>query len=162
MEFAEVVGKVEHSRQFVDWKQKNPGFYLAHGFLIMDNPSYDEWQIGYYSPEKHLVTTFVFTAENVAVIPDQKVLKEESIHELKLDAVKLGVNEAIAAAERCRKENYAKELPLKSFFIIQHSELGTLFNITFFTQSFNAVNVKVSASDGKILRHSCERLVEFS
>ena len=44
---------------------------------------------------------------------------------------------------------------------MQKTDLGAIYNITFFTQSFKTINVKVSAITGKVIDHSSQDLMGF-
>jgi hypothetical protein len=163
MELKEVLGVIEKSKEFSEWKKSHEKAYLAHAFVMMDEANKDAWQIGYFDADKSLMSTFVVTGEKIGIIPDQEVFKSEhKIEQLEPEKVKLTVKEALDTAEKYRKENYPKEIPAKSFFIIQVVEAhGQVFNITYFTAAFKTINIKISTENGKVLHHSCESLAAF-
>ncbi|MEM4242629.1 MAG: hypothetical protein QXM31_01890 [Candidatus Woesearchaeota archaeon] len=163
MELKEVLASMEKSSEFKTWRKSHEKAFLAHAFVMMDEANKDTWQIGYFDAEKSLMSTFVVSTGKIDIIPDQEVFKSEhKIAELEPEKVKLTVKEALDIAEKYRKENYPKEITAKSFFIIQVVEAhGQVFNITYFTQSFKTINIKLSTENGKILHHSCEALVAF-
>ncbi|MEM4263733.1 MAG: hypothetical protein QW666_02445 [Candidatus Woesearchaeota archaeon] len=163
MEFENIIQKLESMKEFKEWKDKHKHYYLAHAFVMLDEPNKGIWQIGYYDNKTNKVATAILEGEKVSFVPDQEILQAtQQITELKPEDVKLTVEKALEVANACIKENYPKELLLKSFFIIQHLPEGTVFNITFLTQSFSTINIKISTIDGKILKHSMERLANFS
>ncbi len=163
MELKDVVAKLEESSEFKEWRKSHEKAYLAHAFVMLDEPNNGIWQIGYFDSEKSLMSTFVVSEKKIEIIPDQEVLKaHQEIPPLKVSDVKLSVADALAAAQKSKLEHYAQEMPAKTFFIIQDlEEHGAVFNITFFTHSFKTINIKLSSKDGKVLHHSCESLAAF-
>ena len=163
MEFENIIHKIESMKEFKEWKDKHKHYYLAHAFVMLDEPNKDIWQIGYYDKESNKVATVILEGEKIAFVPEQEILQAtQQITELKPADVKLTVDKALEIAKACIKEHYPRELLLKSFFIIQHLPEGTVFNITFLTQSFGTINIKILTIDGKIFKHSMERLANFS
>ncbi len=163
MEFKELISEIESSVQFKEWKKSHLDFYLAHAFVMKDHSNQEVWQIGYYNKKTNKMETIVKQREALEFVPEQEILKaSQEILPLNPDDVKIDPNKAIETALGCIKENYSKEPILKSFFIIQHLEGATIYNITYIAQTFKTINIKVSATDGKIIKHSCEKLADFS
>ncbi len=163
MEFESIIKKIESMKEFSEWKDKHKQYYLAHAFVMLDEPNKNIWQIGYYDKESNKIATIVLEGEKISIVPEQEILQAtQQITELKPADIKLTVDKALETAKACIKENYPKEMPAKSFFIIQHLDEGTVFNITFLTQSFKTINIKISTIDGKIFRHSLQTLANFS
>lgn len=160
MDVHSVIKELEARKEFTEWKEKHPDEFLAHAFVMMDEPNKGIWQIGYYDKSSNKMSTFVVNGKQIEIILDQDVLKSDAeLKPLQLDEVKLSIEEALEIAQKTRVEQYAHELPAKLFFIIQHSDGASVFNITFFTSSFKTINVKVSTIDGKVLSHSLQSLV---
>ena len=163
MEFESIIKKIESMNEFKEWKDKHKHYYLAHAFVMLDEPNKGIWQVGYYDNKTNKVATVILEGDKISFVPDQEILQaSQQITELKPEDVKLTVDNALEAAKACIKENYPKELLLKSFFIIQHLPEGTVFNVTFLTRSFGTINIKISTIDGKIFKHSMGRLANFS
>ncbi len=148
---------------FKEWHAKNPNYFLAHAFVMLDEPNKGIWQIGFYNLEKERMVTFIASETEVQRTEEQEVLKgEAAIQPLKTEEVKLSVEEALKISKQCYDENYKKEPSIKQFFIIQHAEGHNLFNITYFTQSLKTINIKIDAGSGKIIKHSAQSLAEFA
>lgn len=163
MELKEVILKLKSSSIFKDWEKSNADCFLAHAFVMLDNLNADIWQIGFFDSKKNLMNTFFVEGETIKVIPDQEVLKSEIVI-VPLDYEKVSVSVPVAmnlATSLLRKEYSAQNIS-KSFFIIQQSGSIPIYNITFFTQAFKTINVKIDAVDGKILHHSLAAVAEFS
>ena len=65
------------------------------------------------------------------------------------------------SANKTREENYPKQLLFRNFVIIQMFEGRAVYNITFFTRSFKTINVKLSAENGEIIKHSLSDLISM-
>ncbi len=163
MELKEVLKTIENSIDYKEWRTKHPEAFLAHAFVMLDEENKNIWQTGYFDDKKNTMSTFVFEGAKISVIPDQEVLKaEQKILALKPEDVIVSVADALAAAQKARIENYGKEQPIKSFFIIQNIEAhGPVFNITFFTAAFKTINIKISTTKGKVVHHSMQALAAF-
>lgn len=163
MELKDVLAKLEQSNAFKEWRASHPDAYLAHAFVMLDDANKDAWQVGYFDEQKNSMSTFVLQGSDVQVIPDQEVVKaDQRILPLLPEDVTIPVAEALAIAEKTKMQQYPRELPAKTFFIIQHlAEHGSVFNITYFTMSFKTINIKVSTKDGAVVHHSQQALAAF-
>jgi len=163
MELKEVLAIIEASKDFKEWKKEHSDGFLAHAFMLLDEPNKDVWQIGYFSPKEDKMSTFIADANTIIVTPDLEVMKADvHIQQLNPDEVKIDPHAAVTIANQRRIAQYKNERPLKIFFIIQKIDLGSVFNITFFTESFKTINFKISTLDGEILKESSQNLAEFS
>lgn len=162
MDIHEAIARLTRNTTFTAWHKKNSDYFLAHAFVMLDEPNKNTWQIGFYHPEKERMITFIMTGNDVQHTEEQEVLKTEgAIQPLKIEEVKTTILEALQTARNCLKEHYKTEQPIKEFFIIQNAEGHTMFNITFFTQSLKTINIKINTVDGKIIKHSMQNLAEF-
>jgi hypothetical protein len=132
--------------------------FLAHAFVMIDEAGNEDWQLGYYSPSSGMMTSFQI-GETINALPAAEVLKADvEIAELDPDAVTISPTLAQEAAERARKQQYSDQLPVRTFFIIQHLHVP-VYNITLITRQFNTINIRVHATTGEIVSHSCQNLV---
>jgi len=160
MTIFEVIEKLEKSDIFISWK--NEKSYLAHAFRMHDEANKDIWQIGYFNPDKDTITVFVVDNE-ITQNPDAEVFKEQEklVHKLDLKAVKVNEDDALSKAEDLVKEKYSAMTIMRSFMILQNlEEIGQVWNITFLTQQFKSINVKIDSSSGKIKSHKEVSLLE--
>ncbi len=161
MDLHKTLAQLTRSAIFKDWHAKNKEYFLAHAFVMLDEPNKGIWQIGFYNTDKERMVTFI-VGTDIQNTEEQEVLKETTgIQQLNPEEVKLTVEDALKDAKACLQENYRAEIPLKEFFIIQNAEGHTLFNITYFTQSLKTINIKIDTKTGKIIKHSMQSLAEF-
>jgi len=153
------IEKLENNEKFKEWKTTHPDSYLAHFFKMFGK---DEPQLGYYNKDG-TITTFII-ADEITILPEAKVLQEhkQKLEPLETDKIKLSLDDAMQKAEDIQKKEYPQDTPIKKFAIIQHLEIGQVFNITFLTQTFNTLNIKIDSETGEIKEKSLKKLMEFS
>ena len=159
--FKEALGILEKSKEFKDWKKKNPDTYLSNGFIVVENAD-DNWRIGYYHEKSNKITSFNI-GKKIIVEPEEEVFKKEKtkVEALDLEKIKLDLAEAVALANNLQKEEFSTEIPTKIIAIIQNLKIGQIWNITFITQSFNSLNFKIKSENGKIVEKKLTSLLEF-
>jgi hypothetical protein len=80
---------------------------------------------------------------------------------LDVGKVKIGAAEALERASAVQKKKYSAQTPMKGIIILQHLNIGTVWNVTFITQAFAALTVKVDAASGEILRDHLTSLFDL-
>lgn len=163
MSFKEAFGKLKESPEFNEWQKKNPDAFLAHFFNLLDAhyvPS--DWEAGFYDKNKDRITAFI-VGDKILVKPEDEVFKKEEhhVHELALEKIKTELSEVIKTFKKCQETKYAGQWPVKVFVILQELGEGPVWNITAATQAFSALNIKVSAVDGKIISDACESFFDL-
>lgn len=157
--------KLENHKKLIEFIKKNKDAYFVSAFFMSNDIGAKdaEWQIDYYSPEKHKITSFAFSKGSVDVKEDQEVFQKNhaELKELKLDKVKIDFDKAIGIIEELRKKKYPAERANKIIVLLQDIDGGCLWNITYLTTSFNIWNVKVDAVDGKIKSEKLESVIQF-
>lgn len=153
MDYIDAFRKLSASSSFKDWQKKNKKCYLAHFFSEFDNKMVpDHWQVGYYDKVKDTIATF-FVDSEVTLHPSAEVFKDGGVVlELDISAVKIDGIEALERAHAVQKKKYSAHTPMKGILILQHLNLGTVWNVTFITQAFAALTVKVDAVSGEVVR----------
>ncbi|MBW2980270.1 hypothetical protein KY360_02540 [Candidatus Woesearchaeota archaeon] len=157
--------QLESDSEFKEWKKENKECYFSYAFNMVKNSNeLDDWQLGFYNKKNDKVTTFIIKKDDVEMKPEEDIFKKEEteIKEIDLKEAKLNIDDVLKKASGLQKEKYPKELPVKVILILQNLPgLGNLWNITYLTQSFNTLNIKISSSNGKILKHNLAALVDF-
>ena len=163
MDIQEALARLTRTTIFKEWHEKNKEYYLAHAFIMLDEPNKNTWQIGFYNSSKERMVTFMLTGNDVQHTEDQEVLKKEgTIEKLNPSEIKIHVQQALDTAKECLQKEYKGQTPLKEFFIIQNAEKHHMYNITYFTQSLTTINIKIDAGTGKIIKHTSQKLADFA
>jgi len=118
-------------------------------------------QVGYYSKEKDMVTTFEIN-EEIKKNPEEKAFKEgKIIQKLNLDTVEIDFEDALNKARDFKQKEYPKELVNKDLVILQHIEAGVVYNVTLITMAFKTLNIKIDAKSGEVLSHELRSIMEM-
>ena len=158
MKLNEIMASLEKSEQFNEWRNANNDFYLCHVFFMTGH----SYQVGFFNPENDMMVTFDVDNDKVAKSPESEVFKEaDKVKELLLDNVDIDIDKAMEIAESVREKQYKGEIRNKHILILQNIKQGQLYNITFLTDSFKTLNIKIDAKTGKVLSHSISSLISL-
>jgi len=163
MGFKEAYSKLKESFEFREWRKENPKPFLAHFFNQLDSDFVKgNWEAGFYDSEKDKITTFVI-GDSVLVKPEDEVFKKEEHRVLELDIgeIKVDLGSAIKTFKQCQESKYSGQWPMKVFVILQKLDKGAVWNMTAATKTFSALNIKISAVDGKIISDQCESFFDL-
>ncbi len=153
MQFKDALKKLNKSSEFNDWKNKHKDSYLSYGFIMIASDVQQDWQLGYYNPGNDTLTSFSVN-ERVIKNPDAEIFKNKSkVQRLDTRKVKINLNKALRIAETLQKEKYSAHIPIKKIIILQNLDLGQVWNITYVTQSFKTLNIKINSETGEILKY---------
>ncbi len=163
MEVREVVGKLEQTQEYRDWKRKNKESFLADAFLVIDTKSDPSWQLGYYTKGDERVTVFKVGEKIETGGPEELLKKEEDkIHEVKIEDVHIEMDEALRKSVEFLRVKYPKDTALKTIMILQNVKEVLLWNITHISAAYNAINIRIDAANGSIISHTSIPLFEFA
>ncbi len=161
MEAINTIKKLEASKEFKEWRKEHKDNYLVHVFKLLDKANENEWQIGYYNKKNDRITTFV-TNGKISINPESEIFKDaELIMPLELEKVSLSYEQIAKAAEEFQEQKYQKEKPLKVIMILQHIKTGHVWNITYVTQTYKTLNMKIDSSTGEVQSHNLASIFEF-
>ena len=162
MEILDVLKRLEENKEFKEWKKKNKDSFLAHIFKMLDDANRDDWQIGYYNKDD-TITTFIITPDDIKIAETENIFKkpEAKIKELNKEKIKIDITEALQTAEKIQTKEYKQETPYKIITILQKLDIGQVYNITYVTQSFKVLNLKIDSSNGKVLKKSLKSIMDF-
>ncbi|MBI2646910.1 hypothetical protein HYW99_00365 [Candidatus Woesearchaeota archaeon] len=165
MELKPALKKLEENRDFKEWKSKNKSCYLSYAFKIPQDTLSEEWQLGFYNKKKDKITTFIVSVDAIKIRPEEEVFKKDKmqVNEIKLDKVKLTFDTIILRANEFQEKNFPHDKSIKTIAILQNiAELGDVWNITYLTESFKTLNMKIDASNGKVIKHNLYSVFDFS
>ena len=153
MDYNAALGKLEQSDVYLDWREHHAEAYLTHFFSEINTElKLGSWQIGYYEEENDRLSTFLVGGV-IELEPQADVFKKEkTIHPLETDSVKVTAENAVDAVLALQKKKYPQHLVVKGFLILQHLDDKPLWNVTLLTRTFGALNVKIDAATGKVVR----------
>jgi hypothetical protein len=124
----------------------------------------DEWQLGFYNKKNDKIVTFVVKDSNIERKPEEDVFKKEDmkVNEVLLSKIKITFDSALSKANEFQEKNFPKDKSVKTIAILQNlPELGNIWNITYVTETFNTLNMKIDAATGKVLENNLSSIFSF-
>ena len=162
MHHTEAVNKLEKSKEFDSWKKTHKDAYLVHFFKMLDKANEKLWQIGYYSPKTNLISVFIVNGA-ITKSEDSEVFKEQKklVQPLILKDAVIDDIKALETANKILNEKYKGSTVFKSFMILQNIDaVGQVWNVTFVTNEFKTVNVKINSKLGECISHKIVSLIQ--
>src|SRR3989338_692640 len=132
--------------------------------MAIENNESSLWQLGFYNRATDKITTFVIGKNEIAVQKEEEVFKKPDmeVKPVGIEKAKLKFDEIIKKAEKFKKEEYPKEAISKTIAILQNLQgFGTVWNITFVTDSFKTINLKINAENSEVISHNLESIMDF-
>lgn len=164
MELKPALKKLEESSDFKKWHNENKSTYFSYAFKIPREMGSNDWQLGFYNKKKDKITTFVITEDSISIRAEEEIFKKEEmkVNEIQVSKLKLTFEGALAKAYEFQQKNFPKDKSIKTIAILQNiTELGNIWNITYITEAFNTLNMKIDASNGKIVEHNLSSVFNF-
>ncbi len=162
LQFKEAVKILEKSKEFDKWKKDNPDTYISYGFFAIEDIDSD-WKIGYYHDKDDKITSFN-VGKKITIEPEDEILKKDKkakVEKLDMDKIKMDLSEAVTIANNLQQEEFATETPRKIIAILQKLNKEQVWNVTFLTQSFNTLNIKIKSENGKVIEKKLSPLFQF-
>jgi len=103
------------------------------------------------------------TSNKITQSPETEIMKHEEtkILELSMDEVDVDFEEALQIAENLQHEEYTGELPMKKVMLLQHLQEGIVWNLSYLTMKFTVLNIRIDATNRKIISHSKSAMMDF-
>jgi hypothetical protein len=161
-EFTKILKELNDSDVFKKFEKENKGYYLAHGFIQLDDKFVPKspWQIGYYSNKKDNLA--VFEVNPTKFIDFEKAFKEEGkIPELKDVKSLKKTKEIFDMLKQNLSTKYKDQFPSSFLLIIQVIDGVTVFNITTVTKSFNMINTRFNGESGEIILDKINSILDL-
>jgi uncharacterized membrane protein YkoI len=146
LEFKPALTLLQESQVFKDYQKKNTTSYLTNSLFI------DDWQLNYFSPQTHQVTTFTVNAS-----VKKKTLETENKKFPKLNNTKVNID----LKKALKISNHSTSKDQKTIVILQTENSEPIWNITIPLPSLKVIQVKISAESGKVLEESEKNIIEL-
>lgn len=163
MDIKSALEKLKSSDEYEAWKASHKDAYLTHVFAML---SKDEalWQVGYYDPEDSLIYSFEIDDNIKMNDPETPFGPEDKvIEEIKTDDINIRFVEVMDTVSELQQEKYPSHKPVKKIVILQVLEgFGLVYNVTYVTESFKTLNIKVDAKSGKVVEDNLVEIFKMS
>ena len=164
MELKQAFEKVSKNKEYKDSIKENKSIFFSYALITIESNKTTPWQLGFYNKSTDKITTFVIGKDEIAVQKEEEVFKKPGmeVKPIEIEKAKSKFSEIIKKADKFRNEKYSKETVSKTIAILQNlGEYGMVWNITFVTDSFKTLNMKINPENGEVLHHALESLMNF-
>ena len=164
MDVKAALNNLKNSKVFTKWRKYHKDTFFSYAFKIKEEMPNGDWQLGFYDKKSDTITTFVIEGGRVSIRPNEEIFKrdETDINKLDIEKVKLSFDAIVQNAVQFQQKNYPKDKSIKTIAILQNiQEFGDIWNLTFVTESFNTLNMKINASNGKIVEHRLSSILSL-
>jgi len=164
MELIQALEKLKKSKKFIDLNKITKDIYFSYALIMLENNNIGPWHLGFYNKSTDKMITFIVDNEEIKMEKEEEIFKKPDmeVKQIDIEKVKIPYIEILKKAGEFQKKNYPNELTNKRIAVLQNLEdYGTVWNITYITNAFNTLNMKINAINGKILHHKLESLMSF-
>lgn len=164
MDIKPALKKLEESKDFKKWQQKNKGTYFSYAFKIPQEMGSNDWQLGFYNQKKDKITTFVIIGDNIKIRAEEEIFRkdETKVNKVQIDKVRLTFDMVLEKANEFQHKNFPHDKSVKTIAILQNlPNFGNIWNITYVTEVFNTLNMKIDASSGRVVEHNLSSVFSF-
>ena len=161
MQIKQRIKQLEQSKEFKDWWKENTHLFLTHAFIMPNAEGHGDWQFGYYDEQTEKMTSFLTDEEETKISPPTEVFKKPGtkIKQLNIEKVNTDLKQALETTEELRQKEYEQEGKERTIAILQHLDIGVVWNITILTRTHKTLNIKIDAETGKIKEQSLGSLI---
>lgn len=153
---------VQQSPVFKAWHTDHPASYLSSFFKIIEQEDVEWWQVDFYYPKGDTITSFVVDDKVKLATKDAAIFKkpDSQVQALDLHSVVLDMKKALHIAEHLQQEKYHMEKPTRTIILLQNIH-RTMWNISFLTNAFKLMNIRIDAQTGDVLEDSIVPLFDW-
>jgi len=165
MFFHNALKKLDESKVYKDWRKDNSKAILSTGFIVIEKDSANPWMVGFYDEKSDKISSFLVDEKDCTFDRTDEVFKrpEDKVLALDKDKIKIDLEAVLDLVDKYLKEHYRHETVIKTILILQTlPEFGSVWNVTLVTQSFNAINMKISSEDGNLIDHKWSSLISYT
>ena len=145
--------ELQNTENYKKTKEQNPDLILVSAFFMGLDLTQVNWELTFYSKEKHKNFLFKETVEEHEVFQKDK----HELQELNLEKVKITLEEAWTKTEQ-HSENYSLA---KAIVVLQIQNNQIIWNITWITNELKFLNVRLDAITGEIIKHEINSLTDL-
>ena len=142
-------------------EQKEAGF-LCSVFMMTKVRIMEEkkgWQFDFYNKEKKRITSYLVEDEVKLVEQEAEVFESENeIKEINLDELDISFEEAVKVAKDIVQDRHEGG---EDIIVVLQNIDTLIWNITIVTSSFNMVNIRINAKNGKVISDNATSLLSF-
>ncbi len=149
----------KEAERIINAKLENKEVYLTSFMNILkEKNDIGEWLLHFYNQIEDNMYTYNYTTKELKG-PEEVFKEEEFVPELTLEEVNISYEKALEKA-------FENALPEKEFLkiivLLQTIEEKPVWNFTFMNKTYHALNIRIDATNGNIIKKEPFELFSFS
>lgn len=157
MEIIKLVYGVESGEIFKKWKEDHNGAFLASIFGMTGD---EDLTANYYDKGKDKMYSFSCKSPSEPIEQDF-VKTGDEILPIKVETIKLPLEEALKKAFGVAEKNYSEQRLVRTVFALQVLSGKQVWNITFITADYKTINIRIDCISGEVISHNMAKMTEF-
>tara|TARA_Y100000310_G_scaffold339573_1_gene432654 strand:- start:345 stop:821 length:477 start_codon:yes stop_codon:yes gene_type:complete len=145
--------ELHNSENYKKAKEQNPDLVLVSAFFMGTDLNEVNWELTFYSKEKHKNFLFKEKAEEHEVFQKE----EHELEELNIESVKMTLEEAWMKTESLAQGHSLA----KAIVVLQVQNGKTIWNITWITNELKFMNVRLDAVTQEVIKHEINSLTDL-
>ncbi|MCF7799157.1 hypothetical protein K9M74_04600 [Candidatus Woesearchaeota archaeon] len=159
-EFTTIYDEIISSDTYKKFKEKQPDYNLAHGFLQLNGnflPS-DAWQVGFYSEKNDNLA--VFETNPIKLKGIEEAFKDGGTIDTLMMPI-IPTNQALDVLKTILAEKYPQEQVNSIILIVQSIGGQAMYNITVVSATFSMIIMRLDAKSGEIISHDKRSILDL-
>ena len=164
MELTVAFKKLQQSQEFKSWNKENKDIFASFALKMLENGKEDDWHFGFYHESTDKIATFITGKDKIEFIQEEEIFKkpDAKISQIDFKKLKMPLKKILEHTSNTLKDKYPSELVNKTIAILQNvDENGTIWNITYLTNSYKTINFIVNPENSQIVSQTMESLMSF-
>jgi|GEM_PF-4178513 len=157
----EKYNKLMKTEMYKEFIEHNPDYKLSHFFFVNESNNMVDEQIGFYSESTDKVVSFDLIKHAVSE-PENAAKKSGKIPTFKINDVSVDIDEALKICKELTDKEYSQHGTTKHICILQILKNVLTWNITIITNTLHMINIKINATNSKILNHSAQSIMSLA
>jgi len=157
----EKYNKLLQTEMYKEFIEHHADYKLSHFFFVYEKNNFLEQHIGFYSKNDDKVVSFDLL-KHIVSKPEDAMKRNGIIPFFDVNDVKTGIDEALKISKDIQEKNYPPHTPNKYICILQVLENILNWNITIVTSTMHIINIKIDASNSKVLKNSAKPIMSLA
>lgn len=129
--------------------QEKGGFFCSALTTLAEDEEIEEWQLGFYLPQRELITTVNATEDSCEITNTDEPLKKD-LNEINMEEVDVSAKQALNTAISKLEEDYGGYYS-KIILSLKHKQDQMLWAVAFVRQNMTIISLEINSQTGRII-----------
>jgi len=142
----------------IEKAEKRGGFFCSALTTLAEDEDIEQWQLGFYLPQRELITTIEVSQDSCEMTNSDKPLKKE-LKELKTDEVEISAQQALDKATDSLENDYGGYYS-KIILSLKNKEDEILWAVAFVRKNMTIISFEINSQSGNIVSSEEKQMFE--